>query len=160
MSLKKQLNADLNSAIKEGSGEKRDTLRLLLSSIQNEEIAVRAKGKEELDDEDVVKVLQKEAKKRKESITAYKEGGRDELVKKEEDELKVISSYLPEELSEEEIKKIVQSTIEKIRLRQPAEGKEDFGKVMGIVMKETKGRADGALVKRIVEASLVDSDNS
>ena len=150
MSLKEQLNTDLNNAIKEGSGEKRDTLRLLLSSIQNEEIALRGKGKEKLEEDDVLKVLQKEAKKRKESITAYKEGGRDELAKKEEGELEIISGYLPEELSEEEVKKIVQKAIEEI----VPKGKEDFGKVMGRVMQEAKGRTDGAVIKRLVDESI------
>ena len=102
MALKEKLQSDLKEALKSNNAEKRDTLRLVLSAISNREIENKGKGKERtLTDEEVMEVLGKEAKKRKESIEAYTKGGRADLVAKEEGELRIIKTYLPEELGEE-----------------------------------------------------------
>lgn len=150
MSLTDTLAATLKAAQKANDVLTRDTLRLLLSAIQNEEIDARGKGKEKLGDEDVIRVLQREAKKRKESISAYRAGKREALAEQEEKELKIIEAYLPEVLPEEEVKKIVRETIAEVK----PEGPKDFGRVMSGVMKRVAGRADGALVKQIVESCL------
>ena len=148
--LKDKLAVDLKAAQKEGDANKRDILRLLLSALQNEEIEAHTKGKEVLSDEDVIRVLQREAKKRKESIAAYQGGKRDDLAAKEEEELHLIEEYLPEAMPEKEIEKIVKRAIEEIKPQSP----KDFGRVMAEAMKRIAGRADGALVKRVVESCM------
>ncbi len=151
MTLKEKLQNDLKDALKANSAEKRDTLRLLLSAISNREIENKGKGKEgTLSDEEVLEVLGKEGKKRKESIEAYAKGGRSDLVEKEEKELQIIKTYLPEELGEEEIVNIVNEAIQAIR----PESMKDFGKVMGEVAKRTKGRADNAKVSKLVKERM------
>lgn len=151
MLLKEKLQSDLKETLKSGNTEKRDTLRLLLSAINNREIENKGKGKEgALSDEETVEVLGKEAKKRKESIEAYAKGGRSDLVAKEEGELQIIKTYLPEELGEEEIIKIVDEVIQTIH----PESIKDFGKVMGEVTKRTKGRAEGAKVSKLVKERM------
>ncbi|MEK7479252.1 MAG: GatB/YqeY domain-containing protein, partial [Patescibacteria group bacterium] len=111
MSLTDTLAATLKTAQKANDVLTRDTLRLLLSAIQNEEIDARGKGKENLEDEDVSRVLQREAKKRKESILAYRAGKREALAEQEEKELKIIEGYLPEALSEEEVTRVALEVI-------------------------------------------------
>ncbi|MDP2704738.1 MAG: GatB/YqeY domain-containing protein [bacterium] len=151
MTLKEKLQNDLKETLKSGDTEKRDTLRLLLSAVSNREIENKGRGKEgALTDEEVVEVLGKEAKKRKESIEAYTKGGRADLVEKEEKELQAIKAYLPEELGEEEIVNIVHEAIQVIR----PESMKDFGKVMGEVAKRTKGRADNAKVSKLVKEKM------
>lgn len=150
MILKDRISDDLKTAQKKGDTNKRDTLRLLLSVMQNEEIEARAKGKSELSEEDTLRILQKEAKKRKESIEAYGAGKREDLVAKEETELKIIEAYLPEAMPESEVEKIVREAIEEVRPESP----KDFGRVMAEAMKKIAGRAEGALVKRIAESCM------
>jgi len=126
-------------------------LRMVLSSLHNKEIEKKGKGQEpKLTEEETIEVLMSEAKKRKESIEAYLKGNRSDLADKEKKELEIITIYLPKQLSEEEIKKIVQETIQKIG----AQSEKDFGKVMGLLMKELKGKADTKLVSQIVKKSL------
>ena len=150
MSLTDTLAATLKAAQKANDVLTRDTLRLLLSAIQNEEIDARGKGKENLEDEDVSRVLQREAKKRKESILAYRAGKREALAEQEEKELKIIEGYLPEALSEEEVTRVALEVIGEVKPESP----KDFGRVMSEVMKKVKGRVDGALVAQIVESCL------
>jgi len=132
----------------------RDSLRIgvlsyIKSVIRYKEIENREREKE-LTDDDVVDVISKEIRKREESIEMYKNGEREDLVHKEEEELKILKEYLPAQMREEEIRKTVVQIIEKLG----ATGEKDFGKVMKEVMIEIKGKANGALIKKIVEESL------
>ena len=132
----------------------RDSLRIgvlsyIKSVIKYREIENREKEKE-LTDDDVVDVISKEVRKREESIEMYKNGEREDLAHKEEEELKVLKEYLPAQMREEEIRKTVVQIIEKLG----ATDSKDFGKVMKEVMIEIKGKANGALIKKIVEESL------
>lgn len=122
-------------------------LRLLLSSIHNEEIAKRSRGGESVltTDEEVV-VLKREAKKRKEAIDLYRQGGRTDLAEKEERELKVINQYLPPEMSREAIEEVVKKVV--------AAGAKDFGSAMKEAMKDLKGKADGQTVAEIIKSVL------
>lgn len=148
--LKSRIEEDLKMAQKTGDSRRRDTLRLLLSVIGNEEIEVRAKKKEELGEDDFVRILQKEAKKRKESIAAYRTGKREDLAEKEEVELAIIGEYLPARMPESELKKIVEETIRAIQPESPKE----FGKVMAEAMRKVAGRVDGGVVKAMVEEHM------
>lgn len=148
MKILEQLNKDYKEALKEKQTEKKNTLRLLLNSIEQKEIE---KGKEsELKKEDVIVVLKKEAQQREESIEQYEKASRDELAKKEKRELELIEKYLPEQLSEEEIAAEVDQVIEEMN----AEGLDDLGKVMGKTMPKLKGKADGEKVKDIAQEKL------
>jgi uncharacterized protein YqeY len=125
-------------------------LRSLKSKLLEREISERKGGEASLSDEQVTEVLMKAAKQRKESIEQFQEGGRDDLVASEEQELQVIESYLPEMLSEEEIRDIARQKIEQLG----AENMADMGKVMGAMMSELKGQAEGSLVSKVVKEEL------
>lgn len=150
-----KIRQDLDRGVKEKDRDKLRTLRFLLSNIQN--LAIEKYPPEKgglpaggLTDEDVISVIQKLVKTHKESIEAFKSGGREDLVKQEEAELALLQKYLPESLSEEEIKKITEEVIRQLT----EQGLTDFGKIMGQVMAKVKGRADGATVARIVKEVL------
>ena len=146
MGLEERLLEDMKTGMKSGDKLAVETLRMLRSQIKNASIA---KG-EDLSEDDVIGVLSKEAKKRKESLELFKEGGREDLVEKEQTELDLISSYLPEALSDDELLGIVQKAIDE----SGAEGLRDMGKVMGLVMPKVKGRADGKMVQELVKKKL------
>lgn len=147
--LKDQIKEDLKSAMKAGETEKRDVLRMLDSSIKNTEIE-KGKKEEGLSDVEVVEVVGRLVKQRKDSVEQYRNGGREDLAEKEESEVEILSVYMPEQLGEEELKKIVEDVI----AETGAQSKADMGRVMGAVMGKVKGQADGTLVKKIVEESL------
>ncbi|HKL17260.1 MAG TPA: GatB/YqeY domain-containing protein [Patescibacteria group bacterium] len=149
MELLKKIEQDFQKATKNAKDIEKRVLRNLKSQIQNKKIELRSKG-EELKEADLFKLLKKQAKKHKESIEIFKKGNRDDLAEKEEKELNFLSKYLPEELSDEKIKDIVMSTIKEIGEKTP----RVFGQVMGKVMKEVKGKADGTRVKKIVDKIL------
>jgi len=164
--LHQKITDDLKTAMKAGKEFEAGVLRFLLSSLHNKEIEKKGKGLEPtLSDEEVIEVLSREAKKRKEAIEMYIKGGRNDLVEKETKELEIIKQYLPEQLSEEEIEKIVVATIEKIGAKdiKDPEGKPSvsygasLGRVMGEVMKELKGRADAKLVSEIAKKRITNS---
>ena len=123
------------------------TLRLLLSEIKNAEIA---KGQPLLD-EDVVSVVQKEVKKRKEAAIGFRSGGREESARKEEAEAKILETFLPAQLSNEELTKIVEDTITEVG----ASSITDMGKVIGVVMGKVRGKADGGAISALVKSKLV-----
>ncbi len=148
--LKDQLRADLTAAMKARDTERSGTLRMLMTAIGNAEVA--GKEKVELTDEQVLAVLTTEAKKRREAAAAFDEGGRTEMAEKERAELAVIVDYLPEQLSEEEIAKIVADAVAKTGAA--GEGMKAMGKVMGVVQPQVKGRADGGLVAAEVKKQL------
>ena len=146
MGLKERLKADMKEAMKAKDKVKLSTIRMINSLIKNAEIEKRG----ELTDEEIIQLLMKYAKQRKESIEMYEKGGRQDLVEKEKAELAVVESYLPKQMSEEEIREIVKQTIEEVG----ASSVKDMGKVMKAVMPKVKGRADGSVVNRIVKELL------
>lgn len=146
MTLKDRLNDDLKDAMRSRDTLKRNTIRLLLSAIGYEEIARRG----DLDDDAVTQVLTKQAQQRRDSIEAYAKGGRADLVAQEEAELAIVSAYLPSPLSAEEIGAIVDAAI----ADAGASGPQDMGKVMGRVMPQVRGRADGRQVSALVNQRL------
>ena len=146
MSLAERINLDMKNAMKSGDKEKAGTLKMVKSDLTYE----KARTGEELTEEQVLEVVAKAAKRRKESIREYDKGGRSDLSEVEARELAIIEVYLPEQMSEEE----VGAEIEKILAGLGNPGPGDFGKVMGSVMKELKGKAEGNLVKEILKKKL------
>ncbi len=146
MSLQEKLNDDLKSSLKAGDQSKTGILRMLTAAVHNEHIK---KGKDkELTDEDVQEVLRREAKKRKESIEAFTKGNRPELAEKEQVELALIETYLPKQMSGEEVTAAVGKILAGL------EDKSNQGMVMKAVMAELKGKADGKLISEIVKGKL------
>ncbi|HDG61765.1 MAG TPA: GatB/YqeY domain-containing protein [Thermotoga sp.] len=148
MALKERIMNDLKKAMKERNEVKVRTLRMVIASIKNWEV----ENTKEIDDDGMITVLTKEAKRRKEAIEEYRKAGREDLVRAEEEELKIIESYLPERMSEEEIKELVLKTIEEVKATSP----KDLGKIMKVIMPKVKGRADGKLVNEMVRKILSD----
>jgi len=148
VSLKGKLQSDLNGAIKSRNTVVAETIRMVLSAITNEEVA--GKEKRELSDAEVITVLTREAKKRREAAEAFENGGRADRAAAERAEGEVIASYLPEQLSEDEIKKLIAETIAAVGAAGPA----DMGKVMGSLKAKVAGKADGALVSSLVKEAL------
>ncbi|MCH9036462.1 MAG: GatB/YqeY domain-containing protein [Chloroflexi bacterium] len=146
MTIKEKLQSDLLEAVRKRDEIRRSALRLLKASIQYEE---KAKGRDLQDDETVV-VLSREAKKRRESIDAFRKANRSDLVDKEEVELAIVSEYLPEQLSREEVILLARNVISEIG----AQGPDDRGKVMGKLMPQVRTRADGNMVNEIVAELL------
>ncbi|MGE5807480.1 MAG: GatB/YqeY domain-containing protein [Ignavibacteria bacterium] len=147
MPLKEKINEDLKSAMKSGDKLKLETIRSIRALIL--EFEKSGTGKE-LSPEEEVKMLSTAAKKRKDSIEQFRNAGRTDLAEKEEKELAVLMSYLPVQLSDDEI----MSEIKKIADTIGAQKKEDFPKLMPQVMKELKGKAEGKKVKELVEKFL------
>lgn len=150
--LKEKIFDDLKTAMKSQYSLKMSVLRMVLSVIKNEEIKARGKadgGK--LDENDILGVIKKEARKRKEAFQIYAQNNRPELAEKELAEAEIISRYLPEEISADEIAKIARQAIEEIKPR----GLKDFGKIMGAVMKQVRGRAGSEIVSAEVKKALV-----
>ncbi len=141
------LEAELNQAQKDKNELVLLTLRQIKTALINAEIA---KKREKLMPEEVLKVLKSEVKKRKDAIELYKRGNRAELAAKEEKEIAIISEYLPPELGEDEIRSKIKIIIDAAGVK----GEADMGKIMGQVMKEFKGQADGTVVNRIVKEEL------
>jgi uncharacterized protein YqeY len=146
MAIVDQIKSDMTKALKSGDKERLSVLRLIISAINYAEIDKQKK----MDDNDVIDVLSKEAKKHKESIEAFEKGNRQDLVDKEKAELVVISGYMPQQMSREEIIAIVQNVINETGIKSPAEK----GKVMGKVIPLTRGRAEGKEVNDIVTELL------
>lgn len=144
--LTEKLQEDLKQAQLARDEVKVSTLRLLLSEIKNTQIQ---KGSE-LSNADVVLVIQKEAKKRRESIESFKTGDREDLAQKEENELNILQTYLPSQLTQEELTKFIEDTITEIG----ATSLQDMGKVMSGVMSKVSGRADGDTVSQLVKQKL------
>ena len=146
--LKSKLQSDLNEAIKSRNTLVAETIRMVLAAITNEEVA--GKEKKELSDAEVITVLTREAKKRREAAEAFEQGGRADKAATERAEGEVIAGYLPEQLSEAEIKKLIEETIAAVGASGPA----DMGKVMGALKAKVAGKADGAMVSSLVKAAL------
>ncbi|MDD3284862.1 MAG: GatB/YqeY domain-containing protein [Patescibacteria group bacterium] len=147
MSLKEKIFNDLLTAIKSRDLESVNTLKLLKNSIQNKEKDI----KKELDDLEVVSILFSETKKRKDSIEQFQKGGRDDLVKKESFELDIISKYLPQMKTKDEIKNIICDIIEKDKIDKT---KPNFGLIMKLAMESLKGQAEGNVVSEVLKEIL------
>lgn len=159
--LKEKIQANLNEAVKNRDEEKSNTLRFILASLQSKEKEKRYKASKEnaglsdselenksiLTDEEIIDALSSEAKKRKEAIIGFEKGNRPEMAEKEKKELVILMEYLPEQISEEELKKIVKEAVEKTGAKEM----KDMGKVMAIVMPQIKGKADGSQVSQIAK---------
>jgi uncharacterized protein YqeY len=148
--LKDRLRADLTTAIKARDEVRSSTLRMVLTSITNAEVA--GKVARELTDEDVLGVLTSEGKKRREAAEAFEQAGRTEQAAKERAEFEVLADYLPEQLGDEEIAALVTEAIESTGARE--EGMRAMGKVMGALQPQVKGRADGGVVAAEVRRQL------
>lgn len=146
MTLKEQLMEDMKAAMKAKEQITLATIRFTRAAIKNREIEVG----EELDDEGVLKVMASLVKQHKDSIEQYQQGGRDDLVAKEQAELEVLEAYLPQQLSEEEVQALVDEAIQAVE----ATSMRDMGKVMKHIMPKTQGRADGKMINQLVKARL------
>lgn len=150
MAIKDEIMADLKEAMKNKDKDRLRVLRSLKSELLEREISERKDGEASLSDEQTIEVLMKAAKQRKESIEQFEKGDRNDLADSEKDELEIIQSYLPEMLSEEEIREIAQDKIVDLG----AEDISDMGQVMGAMMQEVKGKAEGSLVSKVVKKEL------
>ena len=144
--LEQKIKDDLVDAMKAGRKDEVTTLRTVLAQTKNERISLRR----ELEDEDITKVLMNAVKKRKDSIEMFKQGNRQDLVDKEEKEVSYIERYLPEQISDDEIAKVV----DKIISETGVSSMKEIGKVMGPAMAQLKGKADGKKVQSIVRDRL------
>jgi len=164
MVLKEKIQEDLTTVLREKKELELSVLRMLLSAVINRETEKKTKiwkAKPELSpekikkegqltDEEIFEVIASEIKKRKESIELFEKGKREDLVKKEKAEAEILQKYLPEQLSEEAIKKLVEEAIAKVGAKEI----KDMGKVMAELMPQVKGKADGSLVSKIVKELL------
>lgn len=160
--LKEQLQKELNEALKARDQLRRSVLGLLMTAIKNRELAKRQQltktvteipeleKQSQLTDDEVLEVIASEVKKRKEAIEQFKTGGREELAQKEKSEMDILVVYLPEQVSEEEVRAEVQKIIAELN----AQGPKDMGQVIGAVMAKLKGRVDGGTVSKIAKELL------
>ncbi|BAL83892.1 hypothetical protein SELR_21840 [Selenomonas ruminantium subsp. lactilytica TAM6421] len=146
MSLKEQLTADMKEAMKNKEKDRLAVIRMVRGAIRQQEID----GQKELGEDDVIAVISKEVKMRRDSIEEFQKGGREDLVEKTQAEIDVLMPYLPAQLSEEEVKELVKAAVEQTGAATP----KDMGKVMGVLMPKVKGRADGKMVNNIVKSFL------
>jgi len=145
--LEKKINDDLKGAMKEKKTIKIETLRMLKAEIKNVTISKKSTS---LEDKDVFQIISKQIKQHRDSIETFSKGGREDLAEKEKQELEILQSYLPKQLSKEEIVSIVKQAI----VETSAASRSDMGKVMKVVMEKVKGAAEGKLVSQIVAEQL------
>ena len=150
MSLKKQIDEKLNQALKAKDKSTYPTLRLVVSAIKDAEIAARTKGQKEMSDSDIMGILKKMIKQRNESCEVYKKAGRNELLENETKEIKVISNFLPKQLSDEDTKKICEEVIKS----SGASSMKDMGKVMGILKSKHADTLDFSKVSSLIKKLL------
>lgn len=146
MSIKARLSEDMKTAMKAKDAERLSTIRMLNSVIKNKEIDQRR----ELSEEEVMAAISTAVKQRRDSIEQFKAGGRQDLVEKEEAEVAILMAYLPQQLTEDEIRDVVKYAI----AETSATSGKDMGKVMKVIMPKTKGKADGGLVNKVVKELL------
>lgn len=149
MLLKDRISEEIKGAMKSGDKVRLETLRTLRAALMEKEIELRGNAKQ-MSPEDEISTLVSAAKKRKESIEQFQAAGRTELADQEMTELRIIEEYLPKQLGEEEILKVIDAVIASTGASTPAH----FGKVMPVVMKELKGKADGKLIQQLVKNRL------
>ena len=148
MSLKEQLAKDLTDAIRQGDDNRKSTLRMLISAINMQQVAGSAR--KELGDEQVMQVIAKQVKQRRESIDEFKKAGRQELADKEAAEMHVLQAYMPEQASREQIEAEARKVIGEVG----AAGPQDKGKVMQAIMPRLSGRAEGRDINEVVTELL------
>jgi uncharacterized protein len=146
MNLKEKIEGDFKSAFKGKEAVKLGALKMLRAEMHNAEIAKR----KELDEGEIIEVVLREIKKRKDAAALYEQGGRSELAEKEKAEIKTLSVYLPEQISEEKVRDLVKKAVE----QSGATSTKEMGKVMAILMPQIKGKADNSLVSNIVKEML------
>jgi|SRR3989338_457253 len=144
--LKEKIQQEMKDALKSGDSQKRTLLGMVLSAVKNKEIEKRS----ELTDEDVIGVISSEIKKRKDATEQFEKGGRPELAEGERKEAETLMTYMPEQMSEEDIRNEIKKTI----TETGAKDVKEMGKVIGAVMAKIKGKADGQVVSRIVKEEL------
>ncbi|HEY4552933.1 MAG TPA: GatB/YqeY domain-containing protein [Bacillaceae bacterium] len=147
MSLLQRLNEDMKQAMKNKEKEKLSVIRMLKAALQNEAIKL---GKQQLSEEEELTVLSREVKQRKDSLQEFENAGREDLAQKIRSELAFVDIYMPEQLTEEELERLVEEAIAKTG----ASSKADMGKVMGALMPHVRGKADGSLVSKLVQRHL------
>lgn len=150
MEIVDKIDKSLTDALKNKDQDRTLTLRSIISQKKQKEIEKRTQDKKNITDEDMILILNKMVKQRRESIELYKQGGRQDLVDKETKELKIIQEYLPDQLSEEEIKKICEQAINNLK----ASSLKDMGKVMGIIKSKYKGSVDLSIAGKILKDKL------
>ena len=150
MEIVDKIDKSLTDALKNKDQDRTLTLRSIISQKKQKEIEKRTQDKKNITDEDMILILNKMVKQRRESIELYKQGGRQDLVDKETKELKIIQEYLPEQLSEEEIKEICEQAINNLK----ASSLKDIGKVMGIIKSKYKGTVDLSIAGKILKDKL------
>ena len=143
MSVLEKLNKDMIQAMKSRDKDRLTTVRMLKASVQNEALKLR---RQDLTPDEEVTVLSREMKQRKDSHLEFTKAGREDLIEKLNIEIAIVQEYMPEQMDEEEVKKVVQETI----AETGATSKSDLGKVMAALMPKVKGKADGTLVNQIV----------
>jgi uncharacterized protein len=146
--LSETIRSQMLDATRARDNVRRDTLRLLVAAVENG----RIDAGHDLSDDETLRVLQKEAKQRRESIVEYRKGNREDLVQQEQQELEIIETYLPAQLSDDEVRELVEETI----AEAGASGPDDLKLVMGPLMKKLEGRADGRVANAIVRELLSD----
>ncbi|NLZ38115.1 MAG: GatB/YqeY domain-containing protein [Firmicutes bacterium] len=142
-----QIQNDMKQAMKAGEKKKVTTLRMLIAAIKNESINKRTT----LSDEDIIAVIQREIKQRRNACEEFKKGGREDLVRENEEEIALLEAYLPRQLSDEELAALVNQVISEVN----ATSVKDMGKVMGKLMPQVKGKADGSRVQQAVKKALL-----
>lgn len=152
MSLHQDIREQMKESMKARDAVRLNVLRGLLSSFTNEAVAKKRKPDEELTDDDALSVISKAVKQRKDSIEQFEKGGRKDLADVEKAELAILETYLPTQMSREEVLEYVK---QKLTVQSLALDKSKAGQFMGIVMKELKGRANGMMVKEVIDIELV-----
>ncbi|MEY2834001.1 MAG: hypothetical protein RLZZ574_3260 [Cyanobacteriota bacterium] len=150
MGLKEQIGEDIKTAMKAKDKLRLQTVRGIKKAILEKEVELRPKGQDTLTPEHEIELLTQQAKQRRDSIEQFSNAGRDDLAEKESQELAIIETYLPEQVSDEEVTKIIDELI----ASSGATTMKDLGKVMGPAMKQLKGKADGKKIQEIVKSKL------
>ena len=150
MSLQDRIQSDVTAAMRSGEALRRDVLRM----VQNAAYAIEKREKRTLSDDDYAAVIAKEVKTRRESVEAFRGGGREDLASKEEAEIAILAEFLPQQLTEAEIRALVDEAVE----ATGASSARDMGKVMGWLSPKTRGRADGKQVSALVARALASAD--
>lgn len=150
MSLKDRIGEDIKTAMKAKDKIRLETVRSIKKAILEKEVALRPQGQDSLTEEQEIELLAQQAKQRRDSIEQFQQAGREDLVTKETQELAIIETYLPKQLDEEELTTVLEEIIASVGANSP----KDLGKVMGVVMKQLKGKADGKKIQEIVKSKL------
>ncbi len=150
MALVQTIESDFLSALKNKEENALSTLRMLKAALLNKKIEKQMAKEDILPEEDIIGVIKSEIKKRNDSVEAYIQGNRQDLADKEKSEIAILAKYLPEQLSEEQVRELVKQAI----AESGAASAADFGKAMGATMAKAKGQADGGMVSRLVKEEL------